>query len=397
MLSKINERRVLEFVQTTGPTSRAGMARACGMSPPTVSKAVASLIRQGYLEESGLSEGFGRPGRLLQLAARTANVLGVVVDAGMCWVGSARLDGQLLETDARWFQTPETYPKLLAGIEQNLAALFGRNAAALGARFRGLGVSVPGLLNSRSVQTVMSPNLHMLDGMRLADDLRQRTNMRCIVLQESHALCVGEHLYGAGRGLDDFAMLDVTTGLGLGIFSGGRLLTGNSGMAGEIGHITVERKGLLCGCGNRGCLETVATDSAFAQEISRLLRRQTGIEDAIDAMQSGRIDVSAVLERFVEFLAIGVAAVINIFNPSTLFLHGKLLRSNPKVFDRVLAEAGKRALKPNFADCEVLQSQGDKRVGAVAGIIRSLTDEIAPSLSVFETGAVRRAAFLKGA
>lgn len=131
--------------------------------------------------------------------------------------------------------------------------------ASMAARFRGLGVSVPGLLNSRSNQTVMSPNLHMLHGIRLADDLGQRTKMRCVVLHESHALSVGERLYGAARGMDDFVMLDVTTGLGLGIFSGGRLLTGNSGMAGEIGHITVEREGLLCGCGNRRCLETVAT------------------------------------------------------------------------------------------------------------------------------------------
>lgn len=398
LLSKINERRVLEFVLAAGPASRAGMARACGMSPPTVSKAVASLIRQGLIEESGVSEGFGRPGKLLQLAARTANVVGIVVDAGMCWVGSARLDGRISEDDARWFKTPETYPELLAAIEKNLAAILGETtSASLGARFRGLGLSVPGLLNSRSSQTVMSPNLHMLDGLRLGDDLGQRTKMRCVVLQESHALCVGERFYGAARGMDDFAMLDVTTGLGLGIFSGGQLLTGNSGMAGEIGHITVERDGRCCGCGNRGCLETVATDSAFAKEISRLLGRKAGIDEAVSAIQSGGVDASAVLERFVYYLAVGIAAVINIFNPSTLFLHGKLLRSDATVFNRVLEEAGRRALKPNFADCRILQSQGDKRLGAVAGIIRSLADEIAPPLSLFETGSGRGTVFLKGA
>jgi N-acetylglucosamine repressor len=184
LLSKINERRVLEFVQATVPASRASIARACGMTPPTVSKAVASLIRQEFLEESGVSEGFGRPGKLLRLAAKTANVLGLVVDADMCWIGSARLDGQISKDVSRWFKTPETYPGLLAAIEQNLAAIFGDQTCLPGARFRGLGVSVPGLLNSRSSQTVMSPNLHMLDGMRLAEDLALRTKMRCVVLQE---------------------------------------------------------------------------------------------------------------------------------------------------------------------------------------------------------------------
>ena len=83
-----------------------------------------------------------------------------------------------------------------------------------------------------------------------------------------------------------------------------------------------------------------------------------GIEEAIEAMQSRRFEVAAVIERIVDYLAIGVAAVINIFNPSTLFLHGKLLRSEPTVFNRVLEEARKRTLKPNFADCKILQSQG---------------------------------------
>jgi N-acetylglucosamine repressor len=183
----------------------------------------------------------------------------------------------------------------------------------------------------------------------------------------------------------------------MGIFSGGRLLTGNSGMAGEIGHITVEREGRLCGCGNRGCLETVATDSAFAHDVSRLLGRRAGIDEAIEAMQSGRVDASDVLERFVDYLAIGVAAVINIFNPSTLFLHGKLLRSDTSVFNRVLTAAGKRSLKPNFGDCSILQSQGDKRLGAVAGIIRNLADEIAPSLSLFETPETKGTSLIKGA
>lgn len=386
LLSKINERRVLEFVQACGPSSRAGMARACGMSAPTVSKAVASLIRHGFLEESGLSEGFGRPGKLLQLAAGTANVFGIVVDAGTCWIGSVRLDGEVSKENVRSFSTPKTYLKLLAAIERHMTDIVDGDVSNLGSRFRGVGVSVPGLLNSRLDRTVISPNLHLLDGQSLASDLSSRIGLRCVALQESHALCVGERMYGAARGMDDFAMLDVSTGLGLGIFSGGRLLTGNSGMAGELGHITVERAGIRCGCGNRGCLETVATDSAFAREVSELLGQSVGINEAIDATQSGRVDAAALVERTVDYLAIAVAAVINIFNPSTLFLHGKLLGSDPEIFDSVLKEAQKRTLKPSFADCKILQSQGNKRLGAVAGIIEKLADELAPSISSFESG-----------
>ena len=156
LLSKINERRVLEFVQAYGPSSRADMARACGMSAPTVSKAVASLIRHGFLEESGLSEGFGRPGKLLQFDARSANVLGVVVDAGTCWVGSARLDGEVSEESVRSFSTPETYPELLSAIERHVVDIGGGDVTSLGSRFRGVGGE-----RSRPAEFAAGPDRHI--------------------------------------------------------------------------------------------------------------------------------------------------------------------------------------------------------------------------------------------
>ena len=113
LLSKINERRVLEFVQQSGPASRAVMARGCGMSAPTVSKAVVSLIRLGFLEESAASTaGFGRPGKLLQLSEESANVLGVVIDADACWIGSARLDGVVSKEKSKSIPTPGTYHEM---------------------------------------------------------------------------------------------------------------------------------------------------------------------------------------------------------------------------------------------------------------------------------------------
>ena len=382
LLSKINERRVLEFVQRNGPASRAVMARGSGMSAPTVSKAVVSLIRNGFLEETEASEaGFGRPGKLLQLSEHKANVLGVVIDAETCWIGSARLDGAVAEEQSISFPTPKSYDDLLQAVINGLGAITGHVKDDLSERFRGVGLSVPGLFNSRVGETVMSPNLHLLDGQRLASDLSIEIGLQCIALQESHALCVGERMYGAARGMNDFAMLDVSTGLGLGIVSGGHLLTGNSGMAGELGHITVVPDGQRCGCGNRGCLETVATDTAFARLISKQLGRKVGVQEALAVNRT-----EEVISQTVDYLAIAVAAVINIFNPATLFLHGQLMNSDPAIFKRVMKQAKKRTLSPSFKDCRILQSQGNKRLGAVAGIIDHLANELAPAFATIDNG-----------
>ena len=384
LLSKINERRVLEFVQRNGPASRAVMARGSGMSAPTVSKAVSSLIRNGFLEETeALEVGFGRPGKLLQLSEHKANVLGVVIDAEACWIGSARLDGAVAEEQSISFSTPKSYDDLLQAIINGLGAITGHVKDDLSERYRGVGLSVPGLFNSRVGETVMSPNLHLLDGQRLASDLSNEIGLQCIALQESHALCIGERMYGAARAMNDFAMLDVSTGLGLGIVSGGHLLTGNSGMAGELGHITVVPDGQRCGCGNRGCLETVATDTAFARLISKQLGRKVGVQEALAVNRT-----EEVISQTVDYLAIAVAAVINIFNPATLFLHGQLMNSDPAIFKRVVREAKKRTLSPSFKDCRILQSKGNKRLGAVAGIIDHLANELAPAFTTIDNGNV---------
>ncbi len=109
------------------------------------------------------------------------------------------------------------------------------------------------------------------NGQCLGADLAERLGIECILVQEEHALCLAERCFGSARGLDDFAMLDISTGVGLGVMSRGRLLLGRSGFAGEIGHITVDIRGRRCGCGNRGCLETVACDSALAWQVSQKL------------------------------------------------------------------------------------------------------------------------------
>ena len=98
-----------------------------------------------------------------------------------------------------------------------------------------------------------------------------------------------------------------------------------------------------------------------------------------------------VIAQTVDYLAIAVSAVINIFNPATLFLHGQLMNSDPKIFKRVMRQAKKRTLSPSFKDCRILQSQGNKRLGAVAGIIDHLANELAPAFAPVGNGNTEQA------
>src|SRR5262249_30116670 len=274
--------------------------------------------------------------------------------------------GQVREESLESFATPARYADLVKAFVKHARSLIaGKKPSVLG-----LGISMPGLLNRRDQRTVYSPNLHQTDGRQLGADLSEALEMDVVVLQESHALCLAEQTYGAARGVDSFVMFDISEGLGVGVVDGGRILAGHSGLAGELGHVTVQIDGKPCGCGNRGCLETLATDTALASAVSARIGRTLTIDQVVTGIASGELDAEAELETVLQYLAVGLAAVINLFNPSKLFLHGRFLDAEPSLFDRLLELTRRRALAPSMADCEIIRAQGSKLQGAVAGIIR---------------------------
>lgn len=377
LVGKLNERQVLRVLQARGPLSRAEVARESGLSAPTVSKAVASLLKVGFLEETDAVElARGRPAPKVRLATDTAQVLGIVIDAGHYELVSATLDGSPHGPAVR-VPAAHDYESLLDALERAARELM----AKPGVRTLGIGVSLPGLVDSRAGRGVLSPNVPITDGHAPATDLEARLGVPCALLQESHALCLAERHYGLAKGMDDFALLDVGAGVGLGIISGGRLLKGRSGLAGEIGHITaVAQGGRKCGCGNTGCLETVASDSALAWHASQKLGRAVNADEVIELAKSGAVDLRAELREVAGFVAVGVAAVVNLFNPAALFVHTPLFEIDPSLFELVCELARQRALPPSFAECEIVRAKGSKLQGAVAGVIQHLTDAVAPEL-----------------
>lgn len=380
LLRRMNERRVFDAVLVEGPLSRKAVGRATGMAAPTITKAVDSLLERGMLEEysdsSTAPRKAGRPVRLLRLAATRSTVLGIVIDATQCTVVAAGIDGRHRDAQTVRFTTPTTYRNLIARLVRVCRTII----RTLDGEPLGIGVSVPGLVDSAVAKVIFSPNLHILDGQSPSSDLERHLGIPCRVVQESHALCLGESMFGAARGLADFAMLDVSTGLGLGVMSGGRLLTGSTGLAGELGHLRIDPQGPRCGCGNRGCLETLATDSALARRVSERLGRQLDVDDVTAGMRSGQIDASAELDATLDHLAVAVGAVVNVFNPATLFVHGALLSATDDAFGRLLDRLPGAVLKPAYAACTIVRARGSKRTGAVAGIVDQVTTLLFPRL-----------------
>ncbi len=374
----MNERRILEMIQAQGGLSRAELVRLTGISPPTVSKLVRSLLTARLLEEGDAAgAALGRPARVLRPANRAATVLGAVVDIRECSIAATGLDGQLQDERIVRFATPDTYPQLLDALVKHSRKLIPSRAKAT---TLALGITAPGLIDRQQQKMLLSANMHQLDGRYLAGDLKRRLGLHTILLHETDALCLGERAFGHARGMDNFALVDATGGLGAAVMSDGQIMAGHNGLAGEIGHITVEPNGSRCGCGNVGCLETVASDMALAGMISAKIGKTMNITKAFDLVRSGVLNADAEIGRAVEFLAIGIAALINIFNPSAVLVLARMFDIREGLFEQLLEIIQRRALSPVVADCKIMRASCGKLQSAIAGTIHHLTSVVGPKV-----------------
>lgn len=215
---------------------------------------------------------------------------------------------------------------VMGDIVQAIVTLRERHGAA---GFAGIGVGVPGFIRIREGFITNSNNLAYLENYPVRDEIERRLGSRVILENDANAAALGEKWIGAGRDVDDLVLLTLGTGIGGGIISGGRVLRGAVGMAGELGHTTVVPNGNPCGCGNQGCLEKHASATAIIA-MARLMQLGEGLtaKDVADlARQPGEVgDKARTIWRVMgEALGIALATLVNTFNFPLYLLSGGLL------------------------------------------------------------------------
>ena len=193
----------------------------------------------------------------------------------------------------------------------------------------GIGIGVPGFIRMMQGVITNSPNMPYLEGVPIRDEISRRLGAPVILENDANAAALGEKWIGAGRTVDDLVLLTLGTGVGGGIISGGRILRGFVGMAGELGHLTVDPNGNPCGCGNQGCLEKHASATAVTAMAHMLhLGENLTAKDVSDL--AARNDETGEKARTIwrvvgESLGIAIAMLINAFNFPLYLLSGGML------------------------------------------------------------------------
>jgi glucokinase len=214
----------------------------------------------------------------------------------------------------------------------------------------GVGVGFPGTVNLPRGAILISSNLPAWDRVPLRDILTERLGLPVVFDNDAHMCAVGEHRFGAGRGVRNMCYVCLSTGFGLGAIVEDRLVTGHTGSAGELSHVVIEPGGRRCTCGKRGCLMAYASGIAIARQVAERIaageetllcgllpcdgRRVTGEQVAAAAAQGDRL-AREVLQETGYYFGLGLAMLVQLFNPELIVIGGGLTRAGPLLMDEV--------------------------------------------------------------
>jgi glucokinase len=249
---------------------------------------------------------------------------------------------------------PEPLLHLVANIGEKL--LF--HAAEEDYEVPWLGVGTPGSVDFKSGQVIgMSPNIPGWKGAAVGEFLRERLNVPVWVDNDVNAVALAEYRFGAGVGYNSVVCVAVGTGVGGGIILNGRLWRGSTCAAGEIGHMPIDPNGPICGCGNRGCVESLCASSAIIERCrARLDHNMTPAFEEILKGDPGDLNVRKifaaakkrdkvaleVIEETARYLAIGIAGVVNLLNPEVVIIGGGVADGGAGYVETVSQELRRR-------------------------------------------------------
>ncbi|HYR86606.1 MAG TPA: ROK family protein [Terriglobia bacterium] len=221
-----------------------------------------------------------------------------------------------------------------------------------------VGMGVPGLRNCKTHVIETSPNIPCLLNVNLEDLVADQVHLPVISENDANAGAYAEFVCGAGAGTRQMVYLTLGTGLGSGLILNGRLFTGASGYAGEFGHTVINSSGRLCGCGNRGCLETFVSGTGIVRTAAE--KGMPGSLTAEIVYEAATRGDATALEVFREtgiYLGIACANLINLLNLEVIVVGGGVMAAGEMLLEPARTAAARHAFPSSFRDCQIVQSK----------------------------------------
>ncbi len=363
-----NKRLILKTIYSGGEISRADLARATQLTRTTVSSIVSELIKDGLVQETGMgvSDG-GKPPVILQIDEHGRHLIGIDLGSNHLQGGVTDLRGNILYRCELPVQNPGGEAVVAQVIELVQTLLATTDQPILG-----IGIGTPGLIDAPHGIIRQAVNLHWQE-LALGEILSKRYQLPCYLSNDSHAAAVGEFMFGEHRtGLRNQVVIKAGRGIGAGVILDGQLFVGESSFAGEIGHVTVQENGLLCDCGNYGCLETLvstpvlvraAREQSWNNPASPLHAQVSRPEDLTPDMvyaayRAGDPDLQRTVLEMARYLGLVIANIVGLLNVESVLIGGSMAQLGPTFINAIRNEFHQRinpmlAVKTQVEMCSI--------------------------------------------
>lgn len=292
------------------------------------------------------------------------------------------LDGKILYSNECPTLASESAENVIGRIKNLIANCF-EKAKTENLEILSIGIGCPGIIDTDNGIVKYSPNITNWSNVEISKILNQEFQVPVYVDNDVRVAALGEYFFGAGKGYKNILCITIGTGIGGGIILDGKIMRGSSQSMGEIGHITLKKDGPLCGCGNYGCLEALASSIAIIREAKAVIENngseimknllantsELNAKLVTDAYHQGDKEAIRIINEVAEWVGIGLSSVINLINPEVIIIGGGVSMAGDILFNPIKKEIEKRALKIPRELVKIVPAQ----LGNDAGMIGSST------------------------
>jgi glucokinase-like ROK family protein len=389
-VNRLNKIRVLELIRQLGTVSRADLAKRARLSAPTVTRIVDSLIHNEMLVVdvgAGSSKG-GRPPNLVRFAADARYIVGVDIGRTSIHAALANLDANVVEQSTSPTDADEGFQAVMGRVVGQVQSLIATSRVEP-RDIMGVGVAVGGLINRQRAIIESSPDFGWSEVDAVAA-LEKELGLAVRLDNVTRVTAIGEYHYGIGKRFRNFICVNVGYGIGAGIIVDGAPFYGTHGVAGEFGHTIVARGDpRICNCGNRGCIEAIASGSGIARTARDRIRagERSSLIDACggnlervtaemvaQASRQGDPLAASVLREAFDVLGIGILNLVNLYDPDAIVLSGRVALAGDLILSTIREILDARAIGSHRRETHVsLVAHGER--AAVMGAIALILNE----------------------
>ena len=356
-LVKIKNRNlILRLIYERGSISRQEISRLIGLTPATVTNITGELLEMGFITElSNFREksSAGRKAVPLAINPTAGYVIGVDIRPKIVRMSISDLLGRLSNIES--FPYNSNTDELIETLVEKLQVLTEDRDIL------GIGIGVPGLVDSSSGEVKISPNLGWKN-LNLSGPIEKSLRIPVTVENNVRVMALGERWFGKGKKSDNFILVYVSLGVGSGIVISGKIYKGINNSAGEIGHTVVSEDGELCNCGKKGCLETFASARAIVKNFKGTsLDEDSDIEEIKSAIEKGDKRAIEIVNRAGHYLGVGISNLVNILDPEMIILAGRVIRLGKTLLEPMRESLESRLFSTNKIRIEI--SELGKEIG----------------------------------